>query len=164
MAESIARVKVNDKPLKNLVRRLRGRSGAIDKMLKQWGIVYLAAMRRRFRNFSRGGGNWPPLAEATIIRKGSSSILIDVGALFAALSPGAPGNTFKRTRSGILVGMVSGGNHPNAGISLAELADIHHTGKGNNPERPIIESPNQQVINQFIKIASKAITDSAKGR
>jgi len=164
MADSVARVVLNDKPLKNLVKRLRGRSGAIDKMLKQWGIVYLAAMRRRFRNFSRGGGSWPPLAEITIKRKGSSSILIDTGTLFAALSPGAPGNTFKRTRNGILVGMVAGGNHPKAPLSVAELADIHHTGKGNSPERPIIEAPNQTVIKQFIKIASKAIVDSSKGK
>jgi len=163
MAESASRFVINDKPLKRLVKRLQGNSGAIDKMHKQWGIVYLAEMRRRFRNYSRGGGTWPILSDRTVRKKGSSSILIDLGVLFNALTPGAPGNTFKRTKRGILVGMVSGGNHPKAPFSIQELADVHHKGKGNVPARPIIEGPNRKTIDQFLKIASRAVVAASKG-
>ncbi|KKN74300.1 hypothetical protein LCGC14_0392390 [marine sediment metagenome] len=165
MADATARFKLNDKPLKRLLKELRGKRKQLDKMYKQWGIIYMAAMRRRFRNFSRGGGNWEPLTASTIEAKGSTSILIDLGFLFNALTPGASGNKFQRTRDGIIVGMVGAGNHPPSGLSIAELADVHHTGKG-VPARELMVGPEPggPIIKQFIKAAQRAIENTARGR
>ena len=37
--------------------------------LREMAAVYRAAMQRRFRDFSRGGGDWPPLSAATILAR-----------------------------------------------------------------------------------------------
>jgi hypothetical protein len=39
---------------------------SLEGVYKQWGVTYSAAMRRRFSQFARGGGNWPPLAVSTV--------------------------------------------------------------------------------------------------
>ncbi len=121
----------------------------VDAMFKVWGRVYLAAMQKRFTTFSRGGGDWPGLEEETIKRKrakgrklgkrtkavraakassGSSVILVDSGALRAALSVGSNGNLFKRIPKGIRVGY-SRATHPAGGISFQRLAEIHQVGE-----------------------------------
>lgn len=38
----------------------------MDAMRKQWTIRYSAFIRKRFSTYSRGGGDWPPLALSTI--------------------------------------------------------------------------------------------------
>ena len=41
----------------------------IAQMFNQWGKRYEAFIRRRFNTFSRGGGDWPPLAKSTVDRR-----------------------------------------------------------------------------------------------
>ena len=47
----------------------RDRGGAFGTLIKQWGVRVSAFGQRRFRDFSRGGGNWAPLALSTIERR-----------------------------------------------------------------------------------------------
>lgn len=42
---------------------------AVEDMFTQWATRYSAAMRRRFNEQSRGGGEWAPLTPATIRRR-----------------------------------------------------------------------------------------------
>lgn len=39
---------------------------AIAQMYDEWAFLYGSFIRRRYNTFSRGGGNWPPLKQATI--------------------------------------------------------------------------------------------------
>lgn len=41
-------------------------AGPIMDALKQWAVRYRAFVQRRFDRFSKGGGDWPALAESTI--------------------------------------------------------------------------------------------------
>ena len=41
-------------------------NGAMTGMLHQWGARYLAFTRRRFVQYSKGGGDWAPLAPSTV--------------------------------------------------------------------------------------------------
>lgn len=44
-------------------------SGPMRAMFRQWGVRYLAFTRRRFVAYSRGGGDWKPLAPSTILAR-----------------------------------------------------------------------------------------------
>lgn len=155
------KVTIDDKPLRKLLKQLKGKTGAIDKMLKQWGIIYLAEQRRRFQKFSRGSGDWQPLSDEYAEQKGSTIILILTGVLFNALSPGAPGNVFKRTKNGLIVGAVGEGQ-TSKGFTIAALAEAHHEGSGNLPARPIIEAPGRDTVKRFLVVARKAVLAAAK--
>ena len=39
------------------------------RALRQWAAIYRAFLRERFDRFSRGGGDWPKLAESTILAR-----------------------------------------------------------------------------------------------
>lgn len=45
---------------------LRTHSGPFGEMFTKWAAIYAAFTRRRFNQFSRGGGNWQPLRPSTI--------------------------------------------------------------------------------------------------
>ena len=86
----------------------------ITRALKQWAARYRGFIRERFDIFSKGGGNWAPLAPATIAarrkgkkrKKAKPAILRDTGVLFAALSPtfGKPGQIQEIIKFGVEVG------------------------------------------------------------
>lgn len=68
------RVKVNVPGLKSLRRVAEtnfaaGSHPAVDRMCKQWSVRYSSFARRRYDVYSRGGGDWPPLALSTILRR-----------------------------------------------------------------------------------------------
>ncbi len=125
---------------------LRGMPGPIDDLFKLIGQAYLSFAQRRYNRFSRGGGDWPPLKAATIKRrrrgprkKSATAILRDTGTLFNALGRGSPGNVFKRTRRGILVGIGGGATHPDdKKLTVGKLAEYHNFGMGKNPKREIV--------------------------
>lgn len=48
-------------------------SAPIRKTYRQWASRYSTFTRRRFNTYSRGGGNWRPLAESTILARRSSN-------------------------------------------------------------------------------------------
>jgi len=69
-------VRIDTRRLRNVVEMMvRGMSGAggdgnpIDMAFRQWAVRYRAAMQDRFDIFSKGGGDWAPLARSTILAR-----------------------------------------------------------------------------------------------
>ncbi len=48
-------------------------AGPIRTAMHQWGVRYRSFLQRRFLAFSRGGGDWPPLAASTIRARRSTA-------------------------------------------------------------------------------------------
>lgn len=46
-----------------------GDDNPVRRALRQWAAIYRSFLRERFDAFSRGGGDWPPLAESTILAR-----------------------------------------------------------------------------------------------
>ncbi len=107
------------------------------------GLAALVEIHKAFGVRSRGGTDasglsWPPLAEATIKRKGHSLILIQTKALEASLRPGArpddAGPTPPQVDNQIFR---PGENSVTVGSSLP-YAPYHHNGvPGRLPARPL---------------------------
>jgi hypothetical protein len=156
--------------------RLRA-NGPIRQCLHQWAAVYRAAMQDRFDRYSKGGGDWPGLAESTKRRrrgprkghKGERSftILRDTGTLFAALTPawqGKPGAIQRDTPFGIRVGYggphkyVKGATPP----SIADIASFHQNGGGRLPKREIIVNPESATYEKMLALMEAAVAKLAK--
>lgn len=134
--------------------QLHGTSnGPVAKAIRQWGFRYRSWAQERFDKFSKGGGDWPDLAESTKrarrqgkgkkqkIRKakttgktdrrfkkvnvsGTFSILRDIGLLFAVVSPTFSGQPGALEQK-IPFGIRIGFGGPSAhGSSKATIADI----------------------------------------
>lgn len=98
-------VHIKDKDRRALVARLKNFSGPLRDATHQWSARYQAAMRERFATFSRGGGDWPPLAESTIrgrrsgtrtrFRKGLKSLRSAAERLRKARAAGRGRHSFK---------------------------------------------------------------------
>lgn len=124
-------------------------NGPVADAFKQWAARYRGFVQRRFNDYSKGSGDWPPLAESTIkARRGKGikvAILRDTSTLFAALAPvfaGAPGALERRIPFGIRVGYGGPHGHPSGGrATIADIAKFHNDGAGNLPERKIIVPP-----------------------
>lgn len=186
MAEiSTQNVRIDDRNMRRFVREVRGgidRGGQTPEIDRAWtGIatVYLETERRRALANSRGAGEWPPLKPATIRRRRrggprrggsrvverrgrrtatalSAAILRDTGTLLRAMEPGSPGNVIRRVRDGVEVGF-EGGSHPDARMTIGQLAAIHNFGLGNNPERRLLHDPSRGVVRQAGRIMANAI-------
>ena len=157
-------VKLDLRPLQKVVRRFKG---DIPRDLKtQWAGLYSTFAKRRFKKFSRGGGDWAPLRPSTIAgrRKGKgtgrvASILWDkYGSLYKALTLGAPGNLKKDIRGGVRFGYGGGAKHKDGG-TIAGIAHGHQFGnrKRNLPARPIIVDPDQPTVNRLAAATLKWI-------
>jgi hypothetical protein len=147
-------------------------SGPIGDAFVAWGKIYRTAMRRRFMRLARGGGEWPPLKYATIIRRrhgkkgrykrgaaaykrakasggGNVSTLIDTGVLVATLDPvfrgEGSGQIQKSIVGGVMVGIGGPAQKHEGSITVGALAEIHHLGLGNVPARPILVDPDDSV-------------------
>lgn len=105
--------------------------------------IYAAEMRQRYKVFSRGGGDWPPLSEWTLRARRKAgrgvSILINTGLMFAAFSP----QLLKVVTAGIgLQGKVTFGTtktYPN-GMTVADVMSFHQEGDG-VPQRKLLVQP-----------------------
>lgn len=113
----------------------------------KWAVRYRSFVQEEFVKNSRGGGLWPALKPATIARrrKNSAVILRDTNTLFAALNPvfsGTPGQFQQPLKHGIEVGFGGPSGHPDAPLTVAQLAAVHNTGArikgGRIPKRKII--------------------------
>jgi len=154
--QAIASIKIDSRPIDRFIRALNPGSPLLQTVLQAWGITYMAFIRRRFQNFSRGSGDWPPLAESTIAAKGSEILLIDLGVLRRALSPGAPGSTFNLLPGAVQVGVGEPVKHPSGAATIADIMLFHQTGDG-VPARPILVVPDQGTAAQMMKSAARAI-------
>lgn len=154
MATKTQTVRLDLTPLRRFERELdagmRGAPGPVDDFFRLAAGRYLTFAQKRFNRFSRGGGDWPPLAASTKKskrrkrqRRGAVgarvfAILRDTNSsLFKALQEGGPGNFIQRRRNGIRVG-IKGGRHPSGDLTIGALAEIHNEGKGRNPRRVIV--------------------------
>ncbi|HNX27525.1 MAG TPA: hypothetical protein PKK48_08985 [Phycisphaerae bacterium] len=112
----------------------------LKDMFKQWGSRYLGFSKRRFKEYSRGGGDWPPLKRSTKLARTNAkrkkpahgrrkrrtpeqiaaalsrkfSILNDTSTLLNALTIGFPGNLFEYISDGIRVGFGGPARHLDA--------------------------------------------------
>jgi len=154
--------------LTNFYKSLSTNSPAILKTMKQWGARYRSFSQRRFDLFSKGGGNWPPLAESTIKRRrkgkrksGTIAILRDTGTLFRALNPvlGQPGS-FEQVAGLFTVELGFGGasKHPNGTASIADIAKFHNFGMGHNPTRTIIVPPDAKTREAMAQDAERNLS------
>lgn len=143
-------------------------SDPIGKAVKQWAIRYKAWVQQRFDRFSKGGGDWEPLAESTIKqRRGTTaSILRDTGTLYAALDPvftGRPGSFQQKVPLGIAVGFGGGAGHPSGNATIAEIAGYHQRGNMRLPARQILVQPPTSVVNKMGQDLIRAIEDVVNG-
>lgn len=139
-------------------------------MLKQWAARYRGFVQRRFNTFSKGGGDWKPLAASTVRQrrkgrsKGKPAILRDTGAMYAALTPtfvGAPGAVERRDALSVTVGFGGPGRHPGGQATVADIASFHDLGRG-VPQRKIIVPPSQEVLDAMSMDAERALEKLAK--
>ncbi len=149
-------VKVDLAPLKRfqsaVSRALRtGGSGPIRDALKQWAARYRGYAQEQFTKNSRGG--WRGLAESTKKRRRgarrgatgarSFAILRDTNTLFSVLDlrfTGKPGAIQQDIPFGIKVGFGGPARYKKgkSRATIADIAEFHHTGAGNLPERKIM--------------------------
>lgn len=144
----------------------------VQQILDGFSAIYRGFLARRYGKFSRGGGDWPPLAEETIKARrrkrkaGGEKILIDTAMLKnsvsiqteAGLTPefGSGGrNEVSISRQMVTIGF-SGATHPGKG-TVEEIAEAHQTGAGNLPVRKIIVEPDEQTMGQMIRMAENTI-------
>jgi hypothetical protein len=155
---------------------LRGSgNGPIRVALRQWGARFRAYIRERFVEFSRGGGDWAPLADSTKRkrrgpRKGAKgartySILRDTGTLLNAVDPtfsGKPGQLQEDIPFGIRVGYGGPARHPKGKATIADIAAFHQVGSGTLPCRKIIVAPSAGVQQQMKSDMQKAVDALAR--
>lgn len=110
--------------------------------VKETKDLYTGFILRRFDKFSRGSGDWRKLQPATVERKGSSAILVNTRLMRLGLAIAITVEVI----AGLLLQMrpKSGKKHPPSGLSIADIASIHHLGLGRVPARKIFVRPDRQ--------------------
>jgi hypothetical protein len=144
---------------------------AVTKFLTQWAARYRGFIQLRFSKFSKGGGDWAPLAESTILARtkgrgsGKPAILRDKGFLFAALAPpftSVPGALEKYDKLSVEVGYGGPGGYPDSSVTVADIASFHQVGGGRLPQRKIIVPPDQTTLDGMAKDAERSLNNDAK--
>lgn len=139
------------------------------RILRAWEAIYKGFIYRRFDRYSKGGGDWAPLAASTLRRRrrgrgtGSPAILRDTGMLFAALNPNVVGDPAKvmelittGTHWEINVGYGGPQRYPD-GASVSDIASFHQTGGPHLPQRKIIVPPDQETLDRMAEAARQEI-------
>jgi hypothetical protein len=148
-----------------------GKSPAITKTLKQWGVRYRGWITKRFILYSKGGGDWKPLSPATIARrrkgKGKSSliaILRDTGQLLQALAPmlGQPGQLERHEGFSVVLGVDDSAMHMGSSVTIGDIAAFHNYGMGHNPVRLILAMPDNELLNKMAQDAERNLSKEAK--
>lgn len=158
---------LNIRPLQKfktaLHREVTTGSNRENDLYTAWARRYLAFLRERFRRNRSGGGDWKPLAPATLANGKPRRGILDVtGAIFNALRPGQPGNLMERTATGMKVGVGGGAKHPDANATIAQVAIWHDQGTATIPRRPIIVPPDPTLRKQIQDDARRALARIAK--
>lgn len=169
-------VDVRVRGLARLTKAVGDRGPHVDRIMKRWSVITRSFLRRRFVEQSKGGADWPPLAESTIRRrrkpkgKGSAggnnvAVLRDTGILLAALSPQlSPGGIEDRDSNQFLLRVGYGGDapHPRADMAISSLAKIHHEGGKHLPQRQVVVRPDSATIRRMAEDAQKVIREEIK--
>jgi hypothetical protein len=169
-------VDVRVRGLSRFSKTVKDRGPHVDRIMKRWSVITRSFLRRRFVEQSKGGSDWPPLAESTIRRrrrpkgKGSAAgsnvaVLRDTGILLAALSPQlSPGGIEDRDSGTFTLRVGYGGDapHPRADMAISSLAKIHHDGGKHLPRRPVVVPPDQATVRKLTEDANKVIREELK--
>jgi hypothetical protein len=157
-----------------------GDAAAFDAFGKKVLAMYAFFAMRRFDIFSRGGGDWKPLAQSTIKgrkHKGKNnarspaSILRDTGTLFRSLSIGHPANIMRKRGDTFEYGIGGPMEHPGSKSTVGRIAAYHQAGgavPNRPPQRKILVAPptTDQVWSEFEKAAKiflQRIWDESRG-
>lgn len=98
------------------------------------GTIQLQEWRRRFKRFSKGGGDWKKLAPSTIARKGHNRIKDDTGRSFNSLYRSSPDCVFAVDKKGLTLG------------TLVPWAHFHETGTSRMARRKTYVKPGPAVL------------------
>jgi len=181
----MADVRLNLEPLRRFAAAIRGdlrrtSNGPVRRAMRQWAARYRSFAQQRFDRYSKGGGDWPPLAASTKrrrqkARKGSKgrkkgaarsfSILRDNDLLFEALETpwtSKPGALQEDISFGIRVGYGGPARHPGGKASIADIAGFHDTGAGNLPRRQIIDVPDARTLVAMANDTERALGEMAR--
>lgn len=138
------------------------------EILSLWEARYRAFLWDRFDRFSKGLGDWAPLAASTERRRrkgsgsGNNAILRDTGTLYASLSPNITNVNAGSVVDDILslgaswkfeVGFGGPAKHPNSQATIADIASFHQAGNSHLPQRQIIVPPPPELVTQMRKDA-----------
>lgn len=146
-----------------LGRALAGNNPATAPFVKAYDMIereYTKFVLRRFDKFSSGGGDWPPLSEATIAAKKSSAILVDTRLMRLGLGANGIGLVAKTSVSkgvSLQMGFTNTSTHAKANMSIADLAAIHHLGLGRAPRRTILALPPKDSSSKMLKSLIDAV-------
>lgn len=149
-----AKVDVRLRGLTALRNELASPRGPVRRALLSWELTYRAFALRRFDRFSRGGGDWPKLKEATRRRKRSSAILVDHRELRLGLQSGI--GRLTGTGTSLRLGFTRKTRHRRAKMSIAALATIHDLGLGVVPRRRILAQPDRPTRTRMAADVKKA--------
>lgn len=143
--------------------------GPMHQALEKASAIYMRSMFRRFNRFSMGGGDWAPLSEITIKKKGHDAILVASDVLRSALDP----STLKKSgllsagHNGFQIGIPSGLSHPNSKLNIDQLAKVHHFGLASRvnkhlPARKILVRPDAATARQMNKAILEGLRELAR--
>ncbi len=174
-------VRLNLEPLKRFAAAIRADlrttgNGPIRRAMRQWAARYRGFAQQRFDKFSKGGGDWPPLAASTKARrrkarkgsKGARSFSLlrsDASLLFNALNPTwtrKPGALQQDIQFGVRVGFGGPAKHPGGKATIADIAGFHDSGAGNLPERKIIVVPDARTLVSMANDMERALGQMAR--
>lgn len=147
--------------MRKLRRDIQAKQGPVKDVQRSWADLYRAFIVKRFTLFSLGGGNWKPISDKRAKKKGHRRILVDTRFLRLKLS--AIIDVIRVTSRSMVFGFRSTIHHPTANMPVADLAEIHQQGLGNNPERKILVEPDDQSIKDMKKAAKKTFTEVLRG-
>lgn len=129
--------------------------------MQDWVLFYQEYLYNRYQAYARGGGDWAPLADSTVRKKGHNLILIESGFMIENFNP-----TFRKPSQlsinipfGIRV-QIPDVNHPEAKTSLYNLMSWHANGSSILPVRKIVVPPTSAVKKQMgdrMKLALKSM-------
>ncbi len=166
--------------------------GHVNAAFRQWAERYRGFAQERFDAFSKGGGNWKRLSNATLAsrgRKGKAgkrynrkrrryrigaksvlampAILVDTGILKGALQTKfrrKPGQLQKSIPYGVRVGYGGPGKHPGGKSTISDIAEHHQKGGGRLPKREIIVDPPKRVTDMMARDMERALQRVIDGR
>jgi hypothetical protein len=148
--------------LQRLIELVAGHPPTLEKMFRAFDKPYRAFIRARWRKFSRGGGNWRPLAEATVIRKGNTLILIETSLAYKSVDPEfTQVFAIKPASRTIYQADVTFGSNATyqSGKTVNQIMGYHQEGRGNLPQRKVIVSPDTQTKQNMAARGAEVLRD-----
>jgi hypothetical protein len=143
-------------------RAIREGSGPVEQVLDEYERLYRAFILGRFDRYSVGGGNWPKLKPAYARQKKKNKDKILVHSRFMRLKLQTGIKILAQNRNSIRLGFDMGMNHPDAGITVGQLAEIHDQGLG-VPKRQILVLPDDKTAKEMRDAGTGILAKEMRG-